>query len=414
MSGAADTHRRREDLFFEILPFGLLVLSAAVSAAILWEEHSTLVAVVALSAAAAAWVAWWMPLHPAWRERPWPMAVFVAGYLGLLAALVSLAPWFGFAVFAAYFYVGRVPRPLQPVVAACTALLVGTAQSGGWPGTEDAASVGIWLALVVVNLVISGALLWFATREEQRKAEREATIAELERLNAELEATLRENAALHAELVERARRAGVEAERQRMAREIHDTLAQSLTGIVTQLEAASGAADWRRHVEAAAKLARQGLTEARRSVHALRPEPLEDARLPDAIADVARSWSELSGVPAQVTTTGEARPMRPEIEVALLRSAQEALANVAKHARASRVGLTLSYMGDVVTLDVRDDGVGFTPGATRNGHAPGGDGGGYGLTAMRERLAALSGTLAVESEPGAGTALSVTMPAVPA
>jgi signal transduction histidine kinase len=198
---------------------------------------------------------------------------------------------------------------------------------------------------------------------------------------------------------------GALEERNRLAREIHDTLAQGLTGIVTQLEAARSGRDATRRIEAAIALARQSLSEARRSVHALRPEPLVGARLPDAVAQVARDWSELHGVPAQVTTTGDAQPMHPDVEVVLLRAAQEALANVGRHAGASRVGLTLSYMGDVVTLDVRDDGVGFTPNGVN---------GGYGLAAMRERLAGLSGTLAIESEPSGGTAISATVPALPA
>ena len=105
--------------------------------------------------------------------------------------------------------------------------------------------------------------------------------------------------------------------------------------------------------------------------------------------------------------------MRPEIEVALLRTAQEALANVAKHAHASRVGLTLSYMEDLVTLDVRDDGVGF---ATVNGtgpRRPRDAEGGFGLAAMRQRVEGVAGTLEVESEPDAGTAISAAIPAVP-
>jgi signal transduction histidine kinase len=115
-------------------------------------------------------------------------------------------------------------------------------------------------------------------------------------------------------------------------------------------------------------------------------------------------------VAAEVTTTGAARPMHPEVEVALLRTVQEALANVAKHAGACRVGLTLSYMEDLVTLDVRDDGTGFEPSAVRaNGHGAGG----FGLTAMRQRVQRLAGTFAVESEPGAGTAVSASVPAVP-
>ena len=195
-----------------------------------------------------------------------------------------------------------------------------------------------------------------------------------------------------------------------MAREIHDTLAQGLAGIITQLEAAEQARDEparRRHLDAARALARDSLAEARRSVHAMRPEALEAARLPEALAGEAARWSELHGVRADVTTTGEARPLRPEIEVTLLRAAQEALANVAKHAVAGRVGLTLSYMDDAVTLDVRDDGVGFHV----NGHAEGDGDGGYGLLGMRQRVGLLDGTMAVESEPGGGTAICVSVPA---
>jgi signal transduction histidine kinase len=95
-------------------------------------------------------------------------------------------------------------------------------------------------------------------------------------------------------------------------------------------------------------------------VNALAPAPLVDARLPEAVREVADRWTELHDLPVTVTTTGSPRPMRPELEVALLRTAQEALSNVAKHAHTNRVGLTLSYMEDQVTLDVRDDGIGFT------------------------------------------------------
>ncbi len=112
----------------------------------------------------------------------------------------------------------------------------------------------------------------------------------------------------------------------------------------------------------------------------------------------SNGWSAVNGVPAALTTTGTALPLLPEIEVALLRVAQEALANVAKHAGASRVGLTLSYMEDLVTLDVRDDGVGFDPSAVAAGSAEHGFGLGSDAGAAS---CASAGTLAVESEPGA-------------
>ena len=121
-------------------------------------------------------------------------------------------------------------------------------------------------------------------------------------------------------------------------------------------------------------------------------------------------WSVTSGVAGEVETTGEARALHPEVEVTLLRVAQEALANVAKHADASRAGVTLSYMEDVVTLDVRDDGAGF---ALNGSAGPGPADGGFGLIAMRQRVSRLAGQLEIESEPGSGTAVSASLPAIP-
>ena len=167
----------------------------------------------------------------------------------------------------------------------------------------------------------------------------------------------------------------------------------------------------RRHVANAMDLARESLTEARRTVHAVGPAALAQARLPEAIGDVTRRWSEVNRVEAVLITTGDARPMHTDVEVTLLRTAQEALTNVAKHALANRVSLTLSYMEDLVTLDVLDDGVGFRPHATRAGSSADG---GFGLAGMRQRVQLLAGQLDVESEPGGGTAITVTVPAIPA
>jgi signal transduction histidine kinase len=156
------------------------------------------------------------------------------------------------------------------------------------------------------------------------------------------------------------------------------------------------------------QLARESLAEARRSVQALRPISLEHAQLPDALASTAAEWSKRTGVEARVTTTGRQTPMRPELELALLRTAQEALANIAKHARAHHVALTLTYMDDQVTLDVRDDGIGLAapPREPQTG-------GGFGLTAMRQRVEGLDGTLEIESELGAGTTIAASIPALP-
>ena len=207
-----------------------------------------------------------------------------------------------------------------------------------------------------------------------------------------------------------------------MAREIHDTLAQGLTGIITQLEAAQQTgndAERERRIGNAKRLARDSLAEARRSVQALRPQALENSRLPEALADEVARWSATSGVPGEVETTGDARALHPEVEVTLLRVAQEALANVAKHAGASRAGVTLSYMEDVVSLDVRDDGAGFALPTPPTGAAPTGARTGARPRRLRpDRDAAAGrtgwpGQLEIESEPGAGTAVSASLPAIP-
>jgi signal transduction histidine kinase len=386
----------------------------------------SLVIDLALCVLAAAWMLWMFTLHPAWRVRQRPMAVFFAGLIVIIAVLVVRDPWFGFFAVPGYFFAFAVLRwPWRLAGVAAVAVVAGTAQSNGvHKGT--ALGLIIYLAVLAVNVVPMCGLAWNDYQGDVQGDERKQAMTELSEANRRLEATLAENAGLHEQLLTQAREAGILDERQRMAREIHDTLAQGLTGIITQLQAAEQArdepAEWERHFAAAAGLARESLTEARRSVDALRPEPLETARLSDALADVAARWTTLHGIPVQVTTTGTACPVRPEAEFVLLRTAQEALANVARHARASTVALTLSYLEQAVALDVRDDGQGFVPaivgaapvsagvtgGPLRAGPRPEG---GFGLVAMRERIEGVSGTLEIESEPGAGTAISACIPA---
>jgi signal transduction histidine kinase len=290
-------------------------------------------------------------------------------------------------------------------------MLSAIAQTGSGP-YDSAGSIAMLAGVFLINAGVAGFFTWFAWVGQQQKDRRMRLITELTEANERLAESLKRNAELQEQLVASAREAGVGDERRR--------LAQGLAGIITQLQAAeragSGGGPGAKHLQAAVDLARESLSEARRSVEAMRPEPLDGARLPDAMQEVASRWSKLHGVPVAVTTTGTPRVMRPEIEVALLRTAQEALANVAKHAEASRVGLTLSYMEDLVTLDVRDDGVGFDIRPryhARNGSSNG-QSGGFGLAAMQQRVEGVAGTLQVESEPGAGTAISASVPAIPA
>src|SRR6516165_6985595 len=361
-----------------VLPYGMLAFCVVLSLSLPNPGHDAEVAALILSLLFAAWMLWMFTLHPAWRDRPRVMALFIAVLLVLGALLVVGNTLFGLYTFTIYFYVIRfLVWPWRLLGAAAVGVLAATSQAYGVDKTT-LDGVLIYLIIIAVNVAIALAFTWSRWTNER-------ALGELSEANRRLEASLAENAGLQQQLLTQAREAGVLDERQRMAREIHDTLAQGLTGIITQLQAAEQAADdpagWRRHFEAGTRLARESLSEARRSVEALRSKSLETGRLSEALADVSGRWSTLHGIPAQVTTTGTARPMSPEAEFALLRTAQEALANVAKHAHATRVGVTLSYMEHEVALDVRDDGRGFDPAklctqaaeaaqAAANGHTP--------------------------------------------
>jgi signal transduction histidine kinase len=395
------------------VPYALLLVSTVLALVEPGRSAADRIGTLALAAFTAAWMLWLVTLHPAWATRRGVMAVYCAGLIALIAALLLRSPWFSFFAFTGYLHAWALLTGRWRLVGVAVTALVSSTWVLHAFGAVTVAAVGAWLgvAAVIVALVALFSRHGDVTAEQSRQ--RKEMIADLAEANRRLEAALEENAGLHAQLMAQAREAGALDERQRMAREIHDTIAQGLAGVITQIQAAeqAGGRDEvrRRHLDNATRLARESLDEARRSVRAIRPEPLEAARLPDAIAEVARRWSSLHGVAAEVATTGDVRPMHPEVEVTLLRTAQEALANVAKHARATRVGLTLSYMEDLVTLDVRDDGAGFDPTAVAAARPDGG----YGLRAMRQRVLRLAGKLEIESEPGGGTAVWAGLPAVP-
>jgi signal transduction histidine kinase len=390
------------------LPYPVLALLAGFTAVQKHHQPAALLTDLGLCVVIAVWTLVMVSLRPAWRRRPHLMAVYIAGLVIVWFILVLRAPWFGVFAVPAYVLTFRLlnwPTVLAGVTG--VAVVSGTSQ-GSNVDTHTAFGVLTFAAVLAANAIPMCFFAWFLWRNAALDQERQRMMTQLAETNRRLEASLAENAGLHERLLAQARQAGVLDERQRMAREIHDTLAQGLTGIITQLQAADQAAETtehRRHLDAATDLARESLTEARRSVRALRPEALREARLGDALSDVARRWSAINGVNAQVTVTGTERPIAPGIEDALLRTAQEGLANAAKHARAGRVGLTLSYLDNEVVLDVRDDGRGFAE------PTPVDDGGGFGLIAMRQRIEAVSGTLTIESEPGTGTAISAIVPA---
>ena len=226
-----------------------------------------------------------------------------------MAAMVIRQPLFGFYSFTGYFSVFHLLQGRsRPLGLAAIAALSAISQTGSFP-YDGAGRIALLVAVYVINVAVAGSLTWFAWVGEEQKQRRGHEITALNEANARLEESLRQNADLHEQLVAQARDAGVAEERRRMAREIHDTLAQGLTGIITQLQAAQRAGaegPGAHHLHTAIDLARQSLTEARRSVHALTPEPLVGARLPDAMREIAGRWSES----ARCDRRGRRRPVR--------------------------------------------------------------------------------------------------------
>jgi signal transduction histidine kinase len=350
--------------------------------------------VTGLAALIAAWHLGFLRL---WTDEqgPWLVLVYLAGLFGLWFVLTGIHPAFFSLLLALYPQTFRFLRlPLAVLAAVALSVLVVWRQVlvSGQPLAESEGAIIGGLLSVVFGYMFA----FWITRIIDQSYERRRLIEQLEATRGELAAAEREGGRL--------------AERQRLARDIHDTLAQGFVSIVLQLQAAEAelpadAAEARAHLERARRTARDNLAEARRLVWDLRPEALSAAPLGEALGRLAGRVAEETGMVATASVTGTPRPLSADAEVTLLRVTQEALANVTRHANAGRVAVTLSYMDDEAALDVRDDGAGFTPSA--DGHGPNG---GLGLRGMRERVEALGGRLAVESTPGRGTTIAVTVP----
>ena len=208
-----------------------------------------------------------------------------------------------------------------------------------------------------------------------------------------------------ARLFNKSAQVGAVEERNRLAREIHDTLAQGLTAVSLQLESADALlevekepARVRQVVQQALALTRANLEEARRSVLDLRAAPLEERTLAEALALLAGQ----ADIPVTFTVTGGNRPLPLRIESGLYRIAQEALTNVNRHAQASRATMQLVTAPAEVKLIIEDDGRGFDPAQIPDNR--------YGLMGLNERVKLLNGQLHLESSPGAGTRLEIVIP----
>lgn len=205
-------------------------------------------------------------------------------------------------------------------------------------------------------------------------------------------------------LTQEGHRLAVLAERNRMARELHDTLAQGITAVIMQLELAEDAAsrglmgDVDPHLKRARELARQTLREARRSVRAMRPQALKAQDLPQALGALFKQMTEDTGLQAEVTLRGEPCHIPSRCEENILRIGQEVLTNALRHAGATQFAARLIFSPMAIRLHLHDNGRGFDPDQQHDG---------FGLTGIRERVEGMGGRLCLRSKPGRGTSISI-------
>lgn len=319
----------------------------------------------------------------------WPVFSWLLALSTIWVIILPIQPVAVYLVFPLFFlYLNAFPdyRGITAVIGATVVAIF-----GNYPHFSPGSVVGPALAaLVTLAIFFAFRRLWLA------HVERENLLQELLRTRNQLVSTERE--------------AGMVAERQRIAHEIHDTLAQGLSSIqmllhVAQEEvAAANPEQATKHIGIARTIAADNLKEARAIIAALQPATLEEASLEGALRRIAES----STVPeVEVTLEGVAKPLPMRVEATLVRIAQGAMGNVEKHSQAGRAKLTLTYEPDEVRLDVVDHGIGFDPDMVHQQPAGLGH---IGLAAMRSRAAEVGGELSVESEPGLGTAVSVAIP----
>lgn len=275
------------------------------------------------------------------------------------------------------------PMPTLPAVIQENLPIVA---AGFWGGL-------FWAVAGLTSLLAGG--LQRALRQARTQAEA------LSQLSSELETRVQTQTAA---LLAQSREAATLEERTRLARDIHDTLAQGLTGIVVQLGAAQRAQAANdpqavEHLDLAQRLAREALAEARRSVWNLRAAALERGDLGAALAGLAVRGQSPT-ITMRFEQHGEPWPLLPAVESALLRVCQEALANVSRHAAASEAVVRLEFQADAVRLTIHDNGAGFDEDVLSAAPAPG-PWGGFGLLGMRERISTLGGELVLRNEDGA-------------
>ncbi|MDR3428770.1 PAS domain S-box protein [Silvimonas sp.] len=271
-----------------------------------------------------------------------------------------------------------------------------------FPWREHVLSLGV-ISILIVPMTIAGRVegvigIRFATKRKCRTEEMELAQALANQAMLALQLT---------RLSAQGRRAAVMAERNRMARDIHDTLAQGFTGVIVQLDAATDARAMglekaaEEHLMRARDLARESLQEARRSVRALRPLALEDQGLSEALRGLIRKMTTHTRLRTEFVVQGEPRTLNPEWEENLLRIAQEIVTNALRHSRANHLSMHLIFDNGTIHLRAHDNGAGFDLGRQNDG---------FGLIGMGERVECMGGTISIQSASGAGTAILIELP----
>jgi signal transduction histidine kinase len=385
---AWNTGMPRWDLLYGIIFAAVLAVVAASAG----SARGTAVAVGAIAAMAPWYLLVGRPhLRSAEGTATRRSVIYIAGIVLLFSVAVLQVPntWFlCIALLPQCYHVLPARAALIPALAMTA---VGAASVAYWDTGPSgiAIAVGMFAAIATFTIAFGG----YIGRIITQSGERASLIAQLE--------------ATRAELAEVSREAGVMAERQRLAGEIHDTLAQGFSSILMLIQAAEAQlelspATARGQLGLAAQTARENLAEARSLVGGLASAQLQAGTLEDALRRITeRAGAEL-GIEASFAIDGAGRRLPAATEVVLLRTGQEALANVRKHAAAGSVAVRLCYASDSVRLEVIDDGAGFDPALVN---------GGYGLSGMRTRVDEAGGNVTVRSALARGTSVRVEVPA---
>jgi signal transduction histidine kinase len=372
---------------------GLTGFLAAPNAARSLATVAVLIAYHALGLQAHEWI----------LSRPWAVLCYVPLGWAVIIGSLRIANGFALLVFGAVIqgfiflpFAAAIVTLSLVVILLSTTIVVQSKQSAGF-------TVSRVLSIVAMGVMI-GTVMLYIHRVNRDSAIRARLLRQLDEAQRDL--------------ADRARESGVQEERQRLARDIHDTLAQGFTSVIKHLEAvelsfgkadASSEAGARAaidralpHLANARDVSRTSLDEIRRLVWALRPPQLAEATLGAAVERIVAQWSEANGVRA-TCDIAPLPPLQPDADVVFLRATQEALSNVARHAEATSVAVGMHCVDGLVLLSIDDDGHGFVD--TESERA-----GKFGLAGMRERVRRYGGHVMIETNPGAGTSVTVAMP----